>query len=125
MEPLRYIGYRQEDGKMAEFNKKNVFFQDANRLNAPLEIFLHSETGSKGVVGPHWHYYLEILYLLTGTLEAQCDNTFYTMHPGDLILFQKESLIPGIFYFMFFLPFCFCLLLFYMNTKEQVEKPTK
>lgn len=76
---------------MAEFNKKNVFFQDANRLNAPLEIFLHSETGSKGAVGPHWHYYLEILYLLTGTLEAQCDNTFYTMHPGDLILFYPQS----------------------------------
>ena len=72
-------------------NKKNFTFQDNDRLNSPLEIFLHTETPSRGSVGPHWHYYLEILYVLRGTLEAVCDEAVYTMHPGDLILFYPQS----------------------------------
>lgn len=76
---------------MDKINKKNVFFQDTDRLNAPLEVFIHKETKTQGAVGPHWHYYLEMLYVLRGTLEAQCDDAFYTLRPGDLILFYPQS----------------------------------
>lgn len=71
--------------------KKNGVFQDIDRLNAPLDVFLHRETQTGGSVGPHWHYYLEILFLLKGTLEAVCDDTVYTMYPGDLILFYPQA----------------------------------
>lgn len=76
---------------MASIQKKHVTFQDTDRLNSPLEVFLHSETKSCGAVGPHWHYYMEILYVLKGTLEAACDGAVYTLKPGDLILFYPQS----------------------------------
>lgn len=76
---------------MAIRKEQEVIFQDTDRLNSPLEVFLHSETSTCGAVGPHWHYYLEILYLLKGTLEAECDGAVYTLKPGDLILFSPQS----------------------------------
>ena len=76
---------------MKSIDKKNVFFQYIDRLNAPLEVFMLEETPSGAGVGPHWHYYLEMLYILKGDLQAQCDNDFYTLHPGDLILFYPQA----------------------------------
>ena len=49
------------------------------------------ETPSGAGVSPHWHYYLEMLYILKGDLQAQCDNDFYMLHPGDLILFYPQA----------------------------------
>ena len=72
---------------MEPINKKNVFFQYIDRLNTPLEVFILQESDTSTGVGPHWHYYLEMLYVLHGELKAQCDNDFYILHPGDLILF--------------------------------------
>ncbi len=71
--------------------KKIMEFQDTDRLNAPLEVFILTETKTKGSVPPHWHYYLEILFILKGTLEAVCDGAVYTMEPGDLIVFHPQS----------------------------------
>lgn len=76
---------------MEPINKKNVFFQYIDRLNSPFEVFMLEETPSSTGVGPHWHYYLEMLYILKGDLQAQCDNDFYTLHPGDLILFYPQA----------------------------------
>jgi AraC-like DNA-binding protein len=76
---------------MKETAKASVCFQDMDRLNEPLEVFIHQETKTSGAVGPHWHYYLEMLYILNGTVEAQCDDHLYTLHPGDLILFYPQS----------------------------------
>lgn len=76
---------------MRETDKKDVIFQDMDRLNEPLEVFIHKETATTGAVPPHWHYYLEMIYLLSGTLEAQCNDAIYTMHPGDMILFYPQS----------------------------------
>ena len=76
---------------MKPIDKKNVFFQYIDRLNAPLEVFMLEETPSGAGVSPHWHYYLEMLYILKGDLQAQCDNDFYMLHPGDLILFYPQA----------------------------------
>ena len=76
---------------MEPINKKNVFFQYIDRLNTPLEVFILQESDTSTGVGPHWHYYLEMLYVLHGELKAQCDNDFYILHPGDLILFYPQA----------------------------------
>ena len=76
---------------MEPINKKNVFFQYIDRLNSPFEIFMLEDTHSGTGVGTHWHYYLEILYIVKGDLQAQCDNDLYTLHPGDLILFYPQA----------------------------------
>ena len=51
---------------MEPINKKNVFFQYIDRLNTPLEVFILQESDTSTGVGPHWHYYLEMLYVLHG-----------------------------------------------------------
>ena len=76
---------------MEPINKKNVFFQYIDRLNSPFEIFMLEDTPSGNGVGAHWHYYLEMLYIVKGDLQAQCDNDLYTLHPGDLILFYPQA----------------------------------
>lgn len=76
---------------MEPINKKNVFFQYIDRLNSPFEIFMLGDTTSGTGVGAHWHYYLEMLYIVKGDLQAQCDNDLYTLHPGDLILFYPQA----------------------------------
>lgn len=76
---------------MEPINKKNVFFQYIDRLNSPFEIFMLEDTLSGNGVGAHWHYYLEMLYIVKGDLQAQCDNDLYTLHPGDLILFYPQA----------------------------------
>ena len=76
---------------MEPINKKNVFFQYIDRLNSPFEIFMLEDTPSGTGVGAHWHYYLEMLYIVKGDLQAQCDNDLYTLHPGDLILFYPQA----------------------------------
>lgn len=76
---------------MEPINKKNVFFQYIDRLNSPFEIFMLGDTTSGNGVGAHWHYYLEMLYIVKGDLQAQCDNDLYTLHPGDLILFYPQA----------------------------------
>lgn len=76
---------------MEPINKKNVFFQYIDRLNTPLEVFILQESDTSTGVGAHWHYYLEMLYVLHGELKAQCDNDCYILHPGDLILFYPQA----------------------------------
>ena len=72
--------------------EQRVIFQDTDRLNSPLEVFIHGDNASaSGAVGPHWHYYLEMLYILTGQIEAHCDGVTYLLSPGDLILFYPQS----------------------------------
>lgn len=66
-------------------------FQDIDRLNAPIKVFLLNEKQRKGAVGPHWHYYLELLYILKGHLFATCDGANYHLNPGDLILYYPQS----------------------------------
>ncbi len=66
---------------MEPINKKMYFF---NTLTAEhsLEVFILQESDTSTGVGPHWHYYLEMLYVLHGELKAQCDNDSYILHPG-------------------------------------------
>ncbi len=76
---------------MGAKTKKLMEFQDVDRLNSPLEVFILKGTKEHSSVPPHWHYYLEILFILEGTLEAVCDGAVYTMNPGDLIVFHPQS----------------------------------
>lgn len=72
--------------------KKAGFFQDIDRLNSPLEVFILDDTAQCGVtVRPHWHYYLEIIYILEGQIEATCDDGTYSLCAGDLIVFYPQS----------------------------------
>ncbi len=70
---------------------KNMF-EYTDRLNQPMEAFQHIPAPGNFPILPHWHYFIEILYIKEGSVEATCDDAVYTMHPGDLIIFCPQKL---------------------------------
>ncbi len=63
-------------------------FEYSDSLNAPFQAF----TGNWKTVKPHWHYFTEMIYLVSGSLYAEVDGRQYTMNPGDLIIFHPKQI---------------------------------
>lgn len=68
------------------------YFEYSDRLNAPLEAFMHQATPENFPILPHWHYFIEIIYLLEGHTLISCDDHIFALHPGDLIYFPPQHL---------------------------------
>ncbi len=60
---------------------KNLY-EYSDRLNAPLVAFNHIASPDNFPILPHWHYFLEIIHILEGEVEAVCGNYVYIMHPA-------------------------------------------
>ncbi len=80
---------------MKEKNKTKEatgYFECSDRLNTPLEVFLHKEEKEKSYpTHPHWHYFLEMIYVIGGSVNAACNGKNYILKPGDLIIFYPQS----------------------------------
>lgn len=63
-------------------------FEYSDSLNAPFQAF----TGNWKTVKPHWHYFTEMIYLVSDSLYAEVDGRQYTMNPGDLIIFHPKQI---------------------------------
>lgn len=70
----------------------NHLYEYTDELNQPMEAFHHIPYPGNFPVLPHWHYFIEIIYLLEGHIETTCDGAVYAMHPGDLIIFCPQKL---------------------------------
>lgn len=68
------------------------YFEYSDQLNAPLEAFCHQSTPENFPILPHWHYFIEIIYLLEGQVLVTCEDHVYALHPGDLIYFPPQCL---------------------------------
>lgn len=66
-------------------------FEYTDSLNHPMEAFHHTTCPGNFPILPHWHYFIEIIYLLDGAVEATCGDFVYTLHPGDLIIFCPQK----------------------------------
>ena len=65
----------------------NTLFEYTDRLKKPYECFIF-DTALYGLpVHPHWHYFMEIIYMIEGTAIMNCDEESHVVTPGDLILF--------------------------------------
>lgn len=63
-------------------------FEYSDSLNSPFQAF----TGNWKTVKPHWHYFTEMVYLVSGTLYAEVEGRQHTMNPGDLIIFRPKQI---------------------------------
>lgn len=64
------------------------FFEYIDITNQPYDIFC-----TDNVDCPlHWHYYSEILYVHSGTINISCNNTKATLTKGDLCYFYPLQL---------------------------------
>jgi len=66
-------------------------FEYCDTLDSPYEAFLYDTTTMPFPVRPHWHYFMEIIYMLEGTGLVECNGKTYVVEEGDMILFHPEA----------------------------------
>lgn len=70
---------------------KNLY-EYCDRMNSPLEAFVHVSSPENFPILPHWHYFFEIIHILNGNAEVTCDENVYNLSPGDLIIFCPKHI---------------------------------
>ena len=64
----------------------NDLFEYGDILNPPFEAF----TGQWSAIRPHWHYYSEIIYVVSGQMVTETQKARYTSNPGDFIIINPK-----------------------------------
>lgn len=61
------------------------YFECLDKLNKPYEAFLFdAQTSEMFPILPHWHYFVEILYMVEGKAYVEAGEENYVLEPGDL-----------------------------------------
>lgn len=66
-------------------------FEYSDTLNSPYEAFLYDTRVQGFPIRPHWHYFMEFMYLKQGEGLVECNGESYILRPGDLIIFHPEA----------------------------------
>ena len=69
----------------------NQLFEYGDIINNPIECFYFNSENNNFPVRAHWHYYMEIIYMINGVASIAVDNCSYLVSPGDIILFHPQS----------------------------------
>lgn len=72
-------------------------YEPIDTLNTPYDAFWADSRNENDPPRPHWHYYIELIYVETGTLRAAFDRKSTLLYPGDLAVFypkQIHTLVP-------------------------------
>lgn len=67
-------------------------FEPGDMINSPYEAFLFDTSVIGFPVRPHWHYYMEVLFAIHGSIVVSADEHEYTLNPGDMIALYPKSL---------------------------------
>lgn len=67
-------------------------FEYSDILNAPLEAFLFDANKSHFPIQTHWHYYVEMIYILEGTAWVTCNQKTYMLHPSEMIFLPPQAM---------------------------------
>lgn len=70
----------------------HYLFETSEELHAPIECFLYNASTMPFPVKPHWHYFMEIIYILEGCAEMTTDDSKYLLGTGDMIVFHPKAL---------------------------------
>lgn len=65
-------------------------FERSDVLNTPVECFVFDTAHEVFPVKPHWHYFVEIIYMLEGAAQMHADKDIYIMNEGDMMLFHPQ-----------------------------------
>lgn len=66
-------------------------FEYGDIINHPIECFYFDSVERDYPVRSHWHFYMEVLYMLEGTALISADNKEYQVTENDMILFHPQS----------------------------------
>lgn len=66
-------------------------FEYSDILNSPIEAFLFDTRTMPFPVESHWHYFIEIIYLLEGTTWITCNEDTHILNPGEMIFLPPQA----------------------------------
>lgn len=65
--------------------------EHSDTLTSPYEAFSYDAATMNHPIRPHFHYFMEIIYMVEGTGLMECDGDSYVMKAGDMILFLPRT----------------------------------
>ncbi len=66
-------------------------FEYMDTLNSPYEAFFYDTNKLCFPVRPHWHYFMECIYMVEGTGLIESNGKSYVLSAGDMILFHPKD----------------------------------
>ena len=69
----------------------NALFEYTDKLNAPYECFVFDANTENFPIQSHWHYFMEIIYMINGTALMNCDEQSFVAESGDMVLFLPHQ----------------------------------
>ena len=66
-------------------------FEYGDIINHPIECFYFDSREQTYPVRSHWHFYMELIYMLEGSALISSDNTEYQVNARDMVLFHPQS----------------------------------
>lgn len=67
-------------------------FEYIDVMNTPYQIYMEEVTQPGFRVRGHWHYFIEMLYVLEGEIRVDCGNYRYTLKEGMVIVLPPRML---------------------------------
>lgn len=67
-------------------------FEYIDVLNTPYEIHTEEINDNDFYIKPHWHYFIEILYMIEGQISVECNGLARFLNCGDLLIIQAHTL---------------------------------
>lgn len=69
----------------------SVLLEESDLIKTPIECFYFDSHKETFPVKPHWYYYMELLYIISGTARIFSGNYEYVVHSGEMILFHPKA----------------------------------
>lgn len=66
-------------------------YEDGDVLNRPVECFYFDTTSRYFPVRAHWHFYLELVLMLSGSVVMSSGSEKFTLHEGEMVLFHPKA----------------------------------
>lgn len=66
-------------------------YEEGDVLNRPVECFYFDTDSRFFPIRPHWHFYMELIYMMEGSAEMTCGSEKYTASKGDMVLFHPKA----------------------------------
>ena len=67
------------------------FFEYSDTLNNPYDAFYYDSTLCQFPILAHWHYFIEIIYMLEGSAYIEIDHDNYVLEKGDLMFIHPKQ----------------------------------
>lgn len=67
-------------------------FEPGDIMNSPYEAFIFDTTKVTFPVRQHWHYYMELLYIVKGTVIVTSADVEHTLNSGDVVLLYPQTM---------------------------------